>query len=118
MIHSFFVPAFRTKQDVVPGRYSTTWFTPTKPGKYHLFCAEYCGTNHSGMIGWIYVMEPQDYQDWLSGGRARRARWRRAARSCFKTWLAPTATSPTARAAAPAWWASTARRCSWPAAAR
>jgi cytochrome c oxidase subunit 2 len=69
VIHSFFVPAFRTKQDVVPGRYSTTWFTPTKPGKYHLFCAEYCGTNHSRMIGWVYVMEPQDYQAWLSGGR-------------------------------------------------
>ncbi len=68
VIHSFFVPAFRLKQDVVPGRYSTIWFRPTKPGKYHLFCAEYCGTRHSGMIGWVYVMEPQDYQDWLSGG--------------------------------------------------
>ena len=68
VIHSFFVPAFRTKQDVVPGRYSTTWFKPTKAGKYHLFCAEYCGTNHSRMIGWVYVMEPQDYQTWLSGG--------------------------------------------------
>jgi cytochrome c oxidase subunit 2 len=68
VIHSFFVPAFRTKQDVVPGRYSTTWFTPTRVGKYHLFCAEYCGTNHSGMIGWVYVMEPEDYQNWLSGG--------------------------------------------------
>jgi len=70
VIHSFFVPAFRTKQDVVPGRYSTTWWKPTKAGKYHLFCAEYCGTRHSGMIGWIYVMEPQDYQKWLSGGAA------------------------------------------------
>ncbi len=68
VIHSFFVPAFRTKQDVVPGRYSTTWFKPTKPGKYHLFCAEYCGMSHSGMIGWVYVMEPRDYQDWLGGG--------------------------------------------------
>jgi len=68
VIHSFFVPAFRTKEDVVPGRYSTTWFTPTKPGKYHLFCAEYCGTNHSRMIGWIYVMEPRDYENWLGGG--------------------------------------------------
>jgi cytochrome c oxidase subunit 2 len=68
VIHSFFVPAFRTKQDVVPGRYTTTWFTPTKTGKYHLFCAEYCGTKHSGMIGWVYVMEPQDYQQWLAGG--------------------------------------------------
>jgi cytochrome c oxidase subunit II len=68
VIHSFFVPDFRTKQDVVPGRYTTTWFTATKPGKYHLFCAEYCGTKHSGMIGWVYAMQPQDYQDWLSGG--------------------------------------------------
>ncbi|MFN7999102.1 MAG: cytochrome c oxidase subunit II [Bryobacteraceae bacterium] len=68
VIHSFYVPAFRTKADVLPGRYTTTWFKPTKPGKYHLFCAEYCGTKHSGMIGWIYAMEPQDYQAWLSGG--------------------------------------------------
>jgi cytochrome c oxidase subunit 2 len=68
VIHSFFVPDFRTKQDVVPGRYTTTWFTATKPGKYHLFCAEYCGTKHSGMIGWVYAMEPQAYQEWLSGG--------------------------------------------------
>jgi len=69
VIHSFFVPAFRTKQDVVPGRYSTTWWTPTKPGNYHLFCAEYCGTNHSRMIGWVHVMRPQEYQSWLNGGR-------------------------------------------------
>jgi cytochrome c oxidase subunit II len=68
VIHSFYVPAFRTKSDVVPGKYSTTWFKATKAGKYHLFCAEYCGTRHSGMIGWVYVMEPQDYQAWLSGG--------------------------------------------------
>jgi cytochrome c oxidase subunit II len=68
VIHSFFVPAFRLKSDVVPGKYSTLWFTATKPGKYHLFCAEYCGTRHSGMIGWIYVMEPEDYENWLNGG--------------------------------------------------
>jgi cytochrome c oxidase subunit 2 len=68
VIHSFFVPAFRTKQDVVPGRYTTTWFKATKAGKYHLFCAEYCGTNHSAMIGWVYAMEPKDYQEWLAGG--------------------------------------------------
>ncbi|MGA3235121.1 MAG: cytochrome c oxidase subunit II [Bryobacteraceae bacterium] len=68
VIHSFFIPAFRTKQDVVPGRYSTVWLTPTKTGKYHLFCAEYCGTKHSGMIGWVYVMEPNEYQEWLNGG--------------------------------------------------
>ncbi|PWU10885.1 MAG: cytochrome c oxidase subunit II [Terriglobia bacterium] len=70
VIHSFYVPDFRTKQDVVPGRYTTTWFEATKPGKYHLFCAEYCGTNHSGMIGWVYAMEPQKYQEWLNGGAA------------------------------------------------
>ncbi len=70
VIHSFFVPAFRTKQDVLPGRYTTTWFEPTSPGKYHLFCAEYCGTKHSGMIGWIYVMQQHDYQRWLTDGAA------------------------------------------------
>jgi cytochrome c oxidase subunit 2 len=68
VIHSFYVPAFRIKQDVVPGRYLQTWFQATKPGKYYLFCAEYCGTNHSGMGGYIYVMEEAAYQQWLSGG--------------------------------------------------
>ena len=68
VIHDFFVPAFRTKADVLPGRYTTEWFKPTKPGKYHIFCAQYCGTNHSAMIGWVYVMQPQEYQAWLSGG--------------------------------------------------
>src|SRR3954454_8883152 len=68
VIHSFYVPAFRTKQDVLPGRYTQTWFHPIKAGKYHLFCAEYCGAKHSGMIGWVYVMEPTEYQAWLSGG--------------------------------------------------
>ena len=70
VIHSFFVPAFRVKQDVVPGRYTTLWFRATKPGTYHLFCAEYCGTMHSGMIGDVVVMEPADYQNWLTGGAA------------------------------------------------
>jgi len=68
VIHDFFVPAFRTKADVVPGRYTTLWFEATKPGRYHLFCAEYCGTNHSGMGGWVYVMEPTDFDQWLAGG--------------------------------------------------
>ena len=68
VIHSFYMPAFRVKFDVLPGRYTTAWFNPTKPGKYHLFCAEYCGTLHSGMIGWIYVMEPAEYERWLAGG--------------------------------------------------
>jgi cytochrome c oxidase subunit 2 len=68
VIHDFFVPAFRVKADVLPGRYTTIWFEPTKPGRYHLFCAEYCGTKHSGMIGQVVVMEPSEYQTWLSGG--------------------------------------------------
>ena len=68
VIHDVFVPAFRVKADVLPGRYTNLWFQPTKPGRYHLFCAEYCGTRHSGMIGEVVVMEPSDYQAWLSGG--------------------------------------------------
>ena len=68
VIHSFYVPAFRIKQDVLPGRYTTAWFRATKAGVYHLFCAEYCGTQHSGMIGQIVVMEPAQYEAWLSGG--------------------------------------------------
>jgi len=67
VIHDFFVPAFRTKADVIPGRYRTVWFEATKPGRYHLFCAEYCGMNHSGMTGSIIVMEPREFDDWLSG---------------------------------------------------
>lgn len=70
VIHSFFVPAFRIKQDVLPGRYTTLWFHAVKPGRYHLFCAEYCGTLHSGMIGEVVVMEPSEYSAWLSGGSA------------------------------------------------
>jgi cytochrome c oxidase subunit 2 len=68
VIHSFYVPAFRIKQDVLPGRYTTMWFQPTRPGKYHLFCAEYCGNQHAGMGGWVYVMEPAEYEKWLTGG--------------------------------------------------
>jgi cytochrome c oxidase subunit 2 len=68
VIHDFYVPAFRTKQDVLPGRYTAEWFTPTKVGLYHLFCAEYCGMNHSRMGGWIHVMEPEDYARWLAAG--------------------------------------------------
>jgi cytochrome c oxidase subunit 2 len=68
VIHDLFVPAFRVKQDVVPGRYVNIWFRATKPGRFHLFCAEYCGTRHSGMIGEVIAMDPSDYQRWLSGG--------------------------------------------------
>jgi cytochrome c oxidase subunit 2 len=68
VIHDVFVPAFRVKADVIPGRYTHIWFQPTKPGRYQLFCAEYCGTRHSGMTGQVVVMEPSEYQTWLSGG--------------------------------------------------
>jgi cytochrome c oxidase subunit II len=68
VIHDLFVPAFRVKADVIPGRYVSIWFRATKPGRYHLFCAEYCGTKHSGMIGEVIVMDPNEYQTWLSGG--------------------------------------------------
>jgi cytochrome c oxidase subunit 2 len=68
VIHSFFVPAMRIKADVLPGRYTTTWFQPIKPGHYHLFCSEYCGTDHSAMIGEIIVMEPVEYAAWLQNG--------------------------------------------------
>jgi cytochrome c oxidase subunit 2 len=70
VIHDLFIPAFRVKADVIPGRYVNIWFNATKPGRYHLFCAEYCGTRHSGMTGEIVVMEDTEYQDWLSGGGA------------------------------------------------
>lgn len=70
VIHSFFVPAFRVKKDAIPGRYTTLSFKATKAGRYHLFCAEYCGTQHSGMIGEIVVLEPHEFQAWLAGGAA------------------------------------------------
>jgi len=70
VIHDFFVPAFRMKADVVPGKYTTQWFEATKTGTYHLFCAEYCGMNHSGMIGSVVVMESREFDNWLSGNIA------------------------------------------------
>jgi cytochrome c oxidase subunit 2 len=70
VIHDFSIPAFRVKMDVVPGKLTTMWFKATVPGTYHLFCAEYCGTKHSGMIGQVIAMTPQDYEAWLAGGRS------------------------------------------------
>ena len=67
VIHDLFIPAFRIKADVVPGRYTAQWFEATTPGRYHLFCAEYCGMNHSQMVGSVVVMEPTEFNDWLSG---------------------------------------------------
>jgi len=69
VIHSFYLPAFRTKMDVVPGRYTSEWFQATKIGSYHLFCAEFCGTKHSEMVGRVIVMDPVDYENWLSAGQ-------------------------------------------------
>jgi cytochrome c oxidase subunit 2 len=71
VIHSFYIPAFRVKADVIPGRYNTMWFQASKPGTYHLFCAEYCGTKHSGMIGSVIAMEPAEYETWMGGGKAQ-----------------------------------------------
>lgn len=68
VLHSYYIPAFRMKKDVLPGRYTYFWITPTKVGSYHLFCAEYCGTQHSGMIGTVHVMEQSEYEKWVSGG--------------------------------------------------
>jgi cytochrome c oxidase subunit 2 len=67
VIHSFYIPAFRLKRDVLPGRFSKLTFTADRVGEYHLFCAEYCGTKHSQMIGRVVVMQDSDYQAWLSG---------------------------------------------------
>jgi cytochrome c oxidase subunit 2 len=67
VFHSFSIPDFRVKREVIPGRYSTVWFEATTPGTYHLFCTQYCGTNHSQMIGEITVLSPEDYQKWTEG---------------------------------------------------
>jgi cytochrome c oxidase subunit II len=68
VIHSFYVPAFRLKQDVIPGQYTQMWFQATEPGTYHLFCAEFCGTLHSTMVGSVIVQEKAEYEKWLESG--------------------------------------------------
>jgi cytochrome c oxidase subunit 2 len=70
VIHSFYIPSQRIKQDVVPGRYLTVWFRGDRAGRFRFMCAEYCGTRHSGMHGWLVVMEPPDYERWLHGDGA------------------------------------------------
>jgi cytochrome c oxidase subunit 2 len=70
VLHDYSIPAFRVKMDAVPGKLTTLWFEATVAGRYHIFCAEYCGTKHSGMIGEVIVMQPQDYEVWLAGGRS------------------------------------------------
>jgi cytochrome c oxidase subunit 2 len=101
VIHSLFVPAFRVKTDVIPGRYTIMWFEATQLGRFHLFCAEYCGTKHSEMIGWVEVMTPQAYQQWLAGNPTGATTAERGAElfsdlgcaSCHKE--GPTARGPT-----------------------
>jgi cytochrome c oxidase subunit II len=66
VIHSFYIPAFRMKHDVVPGSYQFYWVEARQTGRFHIFCAEYCGTNHSKMTGWVTVMQPADYESWLA----------------------------------------------------
>jgi cytochrome c oxidase subunit 2 len=68
VLHDLYLPSFRVKMDAIPGRYTQLWFTATELGTYHLFCAEYCGTKHSGMIGSVTVLSQDDYQAWLAGG--------------------------------------------------
>jgi cytochrome c oxidase subunit 2 len=68
VIHSFFVPAFRVKQDVIPGRYTSEWFKPTHTGEYRIFCSQYCGTEHAQMIGRVVVMQSRAYENWLKAG--------------------------------------------------
>jgi len=70
VLHDYYIPAFRVKMDAVPGKLTTMWFRATKPGVYQIFCAEYCGTQHSGMIGHVTVLEEHDYEAWLAGGRS------------------------------------------------
>jgi cytochrome c oxidase subunit 2 len=70
VLHDYYIPAFRVKMDAVPGKLTTMWFKATKAGTYRIFCAEYCGTQHSGMIGHVIAMEEHDYEAWLAGGRS------------------------------------------------
>jgi cytochrome c oxidase subunit 2 len=87
VLHDVFIPAFRTKADVVPGRYTTLWFEATKPGKYHLYCAEYCGLNHSGMGGWVYVLPQDEFDNWLAGGAGSNQTPVEAGKDLFNTKL-------------------------------
>ena len=108
VIHDVFIPAFRIKADVVPGRYTTEWFEATKPGRYHLFCAEYCGMNHSGMGGWVVVMEPTEFENWLSGNANQMSPPPPASR-CSSRWAARPVTGANAEGGrGPALWECTA----------
>ncbi len=86
VIHSFYVPAFRVKQDVIPGRYTTLWFHADAPGRYPIFCAEFCGTGHSRMLGEVFVLAPEDYEAWIGAAAidlAKRGHEVAAAKGCL-----------------------------------
>ena len=93
VIHDFYIPAFRVKKDVLPGRYTSIWFQATETGTFHLFCAQYCGTNHSEMIGWVYVMSPDGLRRMARGRREDANPWRSRASGCSASLAALLATS-------------------------
>src|SRR3984885_3622623 len=101
VIHDFAVPDFRVKMDVVPGHYNILWFRPTKPGRYHFFCSQYCGTNHVLRGVWVTVMEPSDYEAWLSGTSAADANPVVAGEKIFTDKGCATGPLPAAEGAAP-----------------
>lgn len=113
VIHDFAVPAFRIRRDVLPGRYESMWFRPTKVGQYRLFCAEFCGTEHAHMTGIVTVMEQGDYQRWLDAqgpGETLVAQGRR----CSGSTGAAAATVPPAPSMPRRWKGCSAGRCRWP----
>ena len=117
VIHSFYVPEIRVKTDVLPGRYTTTWFQPTKAGTYHLFCAEYCGTGHSAMTGQIVVMEPVPTKLGCKVA-GNKARWPRPGRSSSRSLAVLPAIVLTPRDAVRTCRACMASLCCWTMAAR
>ena len=108
VIHSLFIPDFRIHMDLLPERYTSVWFKPTLPGTYHLFCSQYCGTNHAGMTGQVIAMEPQRYESWLHAG-AEGSLALQGARHSSKTAVS-VAIAPTRLPGLPCWRASTASR--------
>ena len=101
VIHSFYLPEFRIKMDAIPGRYTTMWFQATKTGTFHLFCAEYCGAEHSAMIGKVVVMEPDEYQKWLTSGGVKPGSKRMSGKELFVQKTCSTCHRPDSSATAP-----------------
>ncbi len=104
VIHSFFVPEFRVKQDVLPGRYTYLWFQSDRPGRYTLFCNEYCGAEHSLMIGSVTVMEPGDYEAWLSAKEPVAGGQQLTGEELFSLQVCDTCHKPDSAARAPMLW--------------